>query len=177
MIIIGMGANLMHPVYGEPVNSLAAAVEELVRRGVTVVAQSSWYRTAPVPVSDQPWYVNAVLKVETDLSAADLLALLHEVEREFGRVREVKWEARVLDLDLLAYDDLVTDNRDKDVGGVIPHPHMHERAFVLVPLDEIAPDWTHPVHGKTARAFLADLGDSQVFDVVPAKAQFVENTG
>lgn len=167
MILIGMGANLLHPVYGEPLNSLKAAIEELKEAGLDVIGQSSWYRTAPVPVSDQPWFVNAVIEVKTDLSAPDLLSRLHAIEREFGRVREIRWEARVLDLDLLVYHDQVTDNQDQAQGSVIPHPFMHQRGFVLVPLQEIRADWRHPVYEKTADQLLQDLGEQQDFEIVP----------
>ncbi len=171
MILVGMGANLDHPVHGEPVNSLKAAIRELEKKQVKIIRQSSWYRTAPVPVSDQPWFVNAVLYVSTERSAGELLSLLHEVEREFGRIRDVKWEARVLDLDLLSYDTVVTDNRDQADGNVVPHPHMQERAFVLAPLAEIAPDWRHPTLDRTAKELLALLDTEQEFEIVPLGAQ------
>ncbi len=150
MILIALGANLNHPLYGEPINSLRAAIDEIEQSGLTITAKSSWYKTAPVPVSDQPWFVNAVIEVQTHLSEADLLNLLHAVERKFGRVREIQWEARVLDLDLLAYGSLVTENKDQVTGNVIPHPRMHERLFVMAPLSEIAPNWLHPVLLQTA---------------------------
>lgn len=169
MILIGMGANLHHPQFGEPLNSLKAAVEEIRKRNVKVVVQSSYYRSAPVPVSDQPWFVNAVLSVETELNVTEMLSLLHEVEHMFGRVRKEKWEARVLDLDLLAYEDIVTDNQDQKAGGVVPHPHMHERAFVLAPLIEILPDWSHPILKKTASTLLEGLGEDQAFEIIPVE--------
>lgn len=166
MILLGLGANLLHPVHGEPINSLNVAVKELSKLGLTITHQSSWYKTAPVPVSDQPWFVNAVLAVQTHLNISDLLELLHSVERNFGRIRDVKWEARVLDLDLLAYGTVVSQNQDQKVGDVVPHPHMHERAFVLAPLAEICPDWKHPVFGRTAGELLGELEDEQSFEVV-----------
>jgi 2-amino-4-hydroxy-6-hydroxymethyldihydropteridine diphosphokinase len=101
-------------------------------------------------VSDQPWFVNGVIAVETFLPPADLLGLLHDVEAEFGRTRTVRNEARVLDLDLLAYDDEVSSEASVPV---LPHPRLHERAFVLLPMADIAPDWRHPVTG----AGIADL--------------------
>ena len=86
-VFIALGANLEHPIYGPPRRALEAALEELGRRGVVVRRVSPWYRTAPVPASDQPWYVNAVAEVATDLAADALLARMHEVEDAFGRVR------------------------------------------------------------------------------------------
>ncbi|MCG8490446.1 MAG: 2-amino-4-hydroxy-6-hydroxymethyldihydropteridine diphosphokinase [Sneathiellales bacterium] len=169
MILIGMGANLHHPQFGEPLNSLKAAVEEIRNRNVMIVSQSSYYRSAPVPISDQPWFVNAVLTVETDLNVSGILSLLHDVEFVFGRVRKEKWEARVLDLDLLAYHDDVTANQDQKEGSVVPHPHMHERAFVLAPLAEIQPDWSHPVLNKSAASLLEGLAGDQVFEIIPVE--------
>lgn len=167
MILIGMGANLLHPIYGEPINSLMAAVEALSKGGLEIVLQSSWYRTAPVPVSDQPWFVNAVVAVKTELAMSDVLSKLHSIERDFGRVRDIKWEARVLDLDLLAYDDVVTNNQDQGLGGVVPHPFMHLRGFVLAPLKEIVPDWCHPVSGRSVTSLLEDIKEEQIFEIVP----------
>jgi len=166
MILIAMGANLDHPVHGAPVNSLAAAVAVLNVLDIQVVSQSSWYKTAPVPISDQPWFVNAVIAVQTEMLAPDLLQALHKIEAQFGRVREAKWEARVLDLDLIAYNGLVTDNRDQGAGGVVPHPHMQDRAFVLAPLNEIAPDWQHPLTGQTAAQMMAGLEAAPAFEIV-----------
>src|SRR5512144_2063730 len=102
-IFIGAGANLPHERYGAPRQTLEAALAELGRRGVRTVRVSPWYRTAPVPVSDQPWFVNAVVEVASDLPADLLLAQLHAVEAEFGRHRTVPNAARPIDLDLLDY--------------------------------------------------------------------------
>ena len=150
MILIALGSNLSSDAYGSPQDICVAAVEALEKHGVTITAKSRWFRTAPVPVSDQPWFVNGVIAVETFLPPADLLGLLHDVEAEFGRTRTVRNEARVLDLDLLAYDDEVSSEASVPV---LPHPRLHERAFVLLPMADIAPDWRHPVTG----AGIADL--------------------
>ena len=144
MILIGLGANLEHPRYGPPWRTLEAALEALRESGVVILARSRWYRSAPVPPSDQPWFVNAVASVETSLSPAALLARLHEIEAQFGRSRRRRNEARVLDLDLLAYHDRVSAPGE---SPVLPHPRLAERAFVVLPLAEVAPDWRHPVSG------------------------------
>jgi 2-amino-4-hydroxy-6-hydroxymethyldihydropteridine diphosphokinase len=161
-IFIALGANLEHPTYGPPRRALEAALEELGRRGIVVRRVSSWYRTAPVPASDQPWYVNAVAEVATDLPADALLARMHEVEDAFGRVRTVPNAARLIDLDLLDF------NGEIAAGGpgraILPHPRMENRAFVLRPLADLAPHWRHPRTGVTISALLAALPTDQVIE-------------
>lgn len=157
--LIAFGANLPTDQYGAPAQTLKAALEHLAQDGrVSIKVVSSFYETAPVPISDQPWYVNGVAWVETDLSAHDLLLKLHEVEAEFGRVRRERNAARVIDLDLIAYGrDLIVEE-----GGInVPHPRMAERAFVLLPLRDVAPDWVHPVLGRTVGDLISDLPDDQ----------------
>lgn len=99
-----------------------------------------------------------MIAVATGLRPADLLSILHEVEAEFGRTRNIRNEARILDLDLVAYDDLVTDGA---TPPALPHPRMHERAFVLLPLSDIAPDWKHPSTGISLPDLIAALPADQ----------------
>jgi 2-amino-4-hydroxy-6-hydroxymethyldihydropteridine diphosphokinase len=161
-IFIALGANLEHPTYGPPRRVLEAALEELGRRGVAIRRVSPWYRTAPVPASDQPSYVNAVAEVATDLPADAVLARLHEVEDAFGRVRTVPNAARLIDLDLLDFNGEIAE------GGpgraILPHPRMESRAFVLRPLADLAPDWRHPRTEVTISALLAALPADQVIE-------------
>jgi 2-amino-4-hydroxy-6-hydroxymethyldihydropteridine diphosphokinase len=158
-IFVGVGANLTHERYGTPQQTLEAALEELRNRGMQTLRLSGWYRTAPVPLSDQPWYVNAVAEVASDLPADALLAELHAVEAEFGRRRTVPNAARPIDLDLLDYHGEIA------AGGpgraILPHPRMIGRAFVLRPLADLAPDWRHPVTGQAIRELLAALPPDQ----------------
>jgi len=156
MIFLGLGANLPSRV-GPPLATLEAALAALAAAGVKVVARSRWYRTAPVPASDQPWFVNGVARVETGLPPLELLKLLQRTERDFGRVRGVPNEARTLDLDILDYEGRV----EETAALVLPHPRMQERAFVLVPLAEIAPGWIHPRLHQTVEALVASLPGSQ----------------
>lgn len=117
----------------------------LAREGVQILKRSSWWQSAAQPVSDQPDFINGVVEVESTLPPDGLLALLHRIEASFGRVRHVRWEARVLDLDLIDYRG---QNISGDGGGLtLPHPRLQERLFVLLPLQEIAPDWRHPGSG------------------------------
>ncbi len=156
MILIGLGANLPSR-HGTPPQTLEAALKVIDGRGIRIAARSRIWVTAPVPVSDQPWYHNAVAAVDTTMSAPDLLACLHDIENAFGRVREIRNEPRVLDLDLLCYNDLVSTAQDL----TIPHPRLHERAFVLMPLQDIAPGWIHPGLGANLTDMLAHIPPEQ----------------
>jgi len=159
-IYVGAGANLPHPSYGSPRETLQAALVELDRRGARLVRCSRWYRTAPVPVSDQPWYVNMVAEVATSLSADDLLTALHEIEDLFGRVRSVPNAPRLVDLDLLDYrGEIAAPGAGK---AILPHPRMAGRAFVLRPLADLDPRWRHPVSGETIGDLVKALPGDQV---------------
>jgi 2-amino-4-hydroxy-6-hydroxymethyldihydropteridine diphosphokinase len=155
MIYIALGANLPSARYGAPRATLEAALESLSAAGLRISARSHWHISAPVPPSDQPDYVNGVIAVETALDPKALLARLHAIERDFGRERGALNEARVLDLDLLAYHDRVSDGEDG--GPILPHPRMMDRAFVLLPLQEIAPQWRHPRSGMPIASLVANL--------------------
>lgn len=150
---------MSHEPYGTPRQTLEAALAELGRRGVRLVRLSPWYRTAPVPASDQPWFVNAVAEVATGLPADALLAELHAVEAAFGRVRTVPNAARAIDLDLLDYRGITAP------GGpgraTLPHPRLAGRAFVLRPLADLAPEWRHPVTGQPISTLIAALPPDQ----------------
>lgn len=155
MILIGLGSNLTSEA-GPPAATLNEALKQFPLYGIVVVARSRFYESEPVPRSDQPWFVNAVAQVETALLPDDLLSRLHAIEHGFGRVRRERNEARTLDLDLLDYDGSVRD------GGqlLLPHPRLHERAFVLKPLLELAPDWHHPTLDRSAVDLLAALPEA-----------------
>jgi 2-amino-4-hydroxy-6-hydroxymethyldihydropteridine diphosphokinase len=139
---VGVGANL-----GDPVAQITRALAALAALDETcIVRVSSLYRTAPIGHADQPDYVNAVALVETGLAPRALLDALLAIERAAGRERSFANAPRRLDLDLLLYDEQAIDAP----GLVVPHPRMHERAFVLVPLVEIAPDVVIPGRGRAA---------------------------
>ena len=166
MILVAIGANLAGPWGERPVETCRRAVLELGRLpGLRVTAASRWYRSAPWPPSDQPDYVNGVVRLSgpprrgaPGPGAPDpgaLLRRLHAIEREGGRVRGVRDAARTLDLDIIDIDGQVRDAPDP----VLPHPRACRRAFVLLPLQEVAPDWIEPRLRRPVAALLADLQD------------------
>ena len=157
MILIGIGGNLESAQFGPPRDTLAAALAALKEKRIRILTRSGWYRTEPVPRSDQPWFVNAVVSLATELGAKDLLNALQATERQFGRVREEPNAPRILDLDILDYQGEVMDT----TSLVLPHPRLHERRFVLIPIAEIAPDWRHPILELTAVQLLAQLSSEQ----------------
>lgn len=157
-VLIAMGANLPSRL-GTPVQTLEAAVNEIKANGVEVVKKSRWYRSEPVPVSSQNWYINGVISVKTGHGPEALLALLHEIEGRFGRERGEPNAARVLDLDLVAYGQLV---RIGQGAPEIPHPRMHDRAFVLLPMADFAPEWSHPVTGTPLAELIKAIPDDQI---------------
>jgi len=138
--------------------TLSAALAALESDECKVVRRSSWYRSAPVPASSQPWFVNAVAEIETCMAPDALLAHLHATENRFGRVRSVPNAARVIDLDLLVYHDRVIP---AGPDPIVPHPRLQERAFVLLPLAELAPDWVDPRDGRPLQALISDLPPDQ----------------
>jgi 2-amino-4-hydroxy-6-hydroxymethyldihydropteridine diphosphokinase len=164
---------------------LQRALGGLVAAGVGVAAQSRFFRTPCFPAGAGPDYVNAAARlVPPDwMGPPDLLALLHEIEAQHGRRRDARWAGRTLDLDLIAWGDSVLPDADtfghwhglppdlqaNEAPGqlILPHPRMQDRAFVLVPLAEVAADWVHPVLGLSVAAMLAALPVAEAGAVKP----------
>lgn len=158
-LYIGLGANLPHPRFGPPRATLEHVLGLLPGLGLTILRRSRWYESAPVPVSDQPWYVNGVVRVKTDLSPQVALARLHTVEADLGRARGELNAARSVDLDILSVGKMILDGPEPPI---VPHPRMAGRAFVLLPLAEIAPDWRHPITDVPVSQLIRDLPRDQV---------------
>jgi 2-amino-4-hydroxy-6-hydroxymethyldihydropteridine diphosphokinase len=146
---IGLGGNL-----GDRYGNIARAIDKLRLVSATrVVEQSTDYLTAPVGPREQPNFVNSAVKITTDLAPQELLGALKAIEKSLGREETYRHGPRVIDLDILLYDNEIIDTDDLK----IPHPEMHKREFVLEPLCEIAPEAWHPVLKKTVREMLQAL--------------------
>ena len=147
---IALGSNL-----GDKEANLRQALKMLLVKGLQIRSVSSFFKTEPYGVTDQPEFINAVACVKTDLAPEKLLKLLLDTELEMGRVRLRHWGERNIDFDLLLYDDLINYSEKL----VLPHPDMQNRLFVLQPLSEIAADKIHPVYKKSIQNLLKSLTD------------------
>ena len=173
-VLVALGANL--PFGGDsPTETLRKSVTALVRQGLEVVALSRFFATPCFPMGAGPDYINAaaVLAMNGKNDCTSLLAILHVVEAEFGRERVQRWGMRTLDIDLLAVGDLVLPDAetqecwrtlpaDAQIGStpnrlILPHPRLQDRAFVLVPLADVAPGWVHPLTGQSVKQMLEAL--------------------
>jgi len=161
VILIALGANLSSSA-GTPADTLVSALRALDTRNITVERQSGFYRSAAWPNPTDPPFVNAVAAIKTGLSPERLLARLHDVEAEFGRSRSERNAPRPLDLDLIDYDGLIQQGPPE-----LPHPRMLERAFVLLPLRDVAPDWRHPVSGLTVGELISRLSKLDIQPLSP----------
>ena len=153
---IGIGSNIGDKIgYIQQATMLLKDVNE-----IKFIDSSSLYETEPFGVKDQEWFINAVIKISTTLSPKELLAVCHRIERQLGRIREddiQKWGPRTVDLDIIFYDDLVISRENLQ----IPHVGAHMRAFVLVPMLEIDPEYIHPVLNKTISEIHEELSDPE----------------
>ncbi|SKB00233.1 2-amino-4-hydroxy-6-hydroxymethyldihydropteridinediphosphokinase [Caloramator quimbayensis] len=147
-VYVAFGTNM-----GDKNENIKKAIETMKDRGLNVIKISEIYKTEPYGYTNQPEFLNGVLEALTDLEAVDVLNTLLNIEKDMGRVRKFKWGPRIIDLDILFFNDDVIDEKDLKV----PHPDMQNREFVLKPLCEIAPDFMHPVLKKSVRDMLLEL--------------------
>ncbi|HOO90864.1 MAG TPA: 2-amino-4-hydroxy-6-hydroxymethyldihydropteridine diphosphokinase [Syntrophales bacterium] len=153
---LGIGSNM-----GDAAAQCNAAIENVSDvHGIRVLRRSSLYKTQPVGFEEQDWFVNGVIEIRTMLEPRSLLHAMQEVENKMGRIRNKKWGPRIIDIDILLYDQLVMDEKDL----AIPHAEFHTRRFVLVPLNEIAPCAIHPAFGISAHGLLVRLEDNHVVE-------------
>ena len=158
MILIAIGANLPTVSGTAALGTCRWAVLQLARLpGLRLVGLSCWYRTTPVPRSDQPDYVNGAAHLEGMISPEAMLDHLQTIEQAAGRVRSIPNAARVLDLDLLAIDSIIIQS----ARLALPHSRLQDRTFVLAPLCDVAPGWMHPVLGRTVREMLSALPEGR----------------
>ena len=150
--LIGIGSNI-----GLAAENCKKAIA-LIKKSITVTAQSSLYESEPVGKADQAWFVNAAIQVQTTLAPEELLQLLLNIEQEFGRTRKEKWGPRIIDLDILDYEGLIMDSKVL----ILPHPEMTQRRFVLEPLCEIAGETMHPLEKKMISDLLKELPKTPV---------------
>ena len=163
MIYIGIGSNLPSAEHGPPEAVVHAAIAAVVRTGAGLVRTSSLWRTAPVPPSGQPSFLNAVIEASTTFEPLQVLTIIQEIETGLGRVRIVKSGPRTLDIDILAWGDRVVSLPHLR----IPHPSIKERRFVLEPLAEIHPNWRHPETGERVGDMLCRVQGQRVLPVLP----------
>lgn len=179
--LIAMGGNVTSQ-FGTPAQVLVKALKALEKSAGTVVSKSRFYRTPCFPKNAGPDFLNAAIIMDTRLSAGDFLRELHKIESRYGRVRDLRWGQRTLDLDLIFFGDTVLPSRgeyehwrDLDQSAqqtvapdelILPHPRVQDRAFVLVPAAEIAADFRHPVLGRTVAEMMAELPIGDVREVV-----------
>lgn len=151
-IYLALGTNL-----GDRLANLTLAIDRIAAQ-VAITAQSAIYETEPWGITEQPRFLNMALRGETTLPPRDLLRFLKGIERVLGRAQGIRYGPRLIDIDILFYADHLIDEGDLQ----IPHPRLHERAFVLVPLADIAPSLTHPQHGTTVAEMLAAVGTAGI---------------
>lgn len=181
-VLIALGSNAVSR-FGDAAETVAAAIEAIPIPALRIERKSALYATPCFPAGAGPDFVNAVLLLRTSLTPSGVLAHLHEIERDFGRERRERWGQRCIDLDLLAFGDLVLPDHaefsrwldlpledQKSVAPdalILPHPRIQDRGFVLVPMADVAPEWEHPVLKRTVIQMLESLPEGEKAEIRP----------
>ena len=160
MIFIAFGSNLNSKSFGNPTQNCIKAIE-ILKKKFDVQKISKFYQTEPIPKSSQPWFVNGVISIKTTITPLKILKNLMFIEESFKRKRNTKNEPRVIDLDLISYNDVVLNTESL----ILPHPRMHLRKFVLKPICDINDDWEHPVLKQKAKKLLKTLANQKIFNI------------
>ena len=160
MILVAIGSNLNSKSYGSPEQNCRVAID-MLGKYFEVSKFSNFYKTEPIPKSEQPWFVNCIVNIKSKNSPSMVLDTLLKIESQFGRKRNRKNEARIIDLDLVAYNRLIV----KSLKLTLPHPRMHLRKFVIKPLCDINENWIHPIFKKKASEILKELANQKISNI------------
>ncbi len=160
MIIVAIGSNLSSKTYGLPENNCFECLK-ILKKVFFVKKISKFYKSEPIPKSDQKWYVNGVIEICTTLYPRDILNKLFLIENYFKRTRKIKNEPRVIDLDLISYKNKSIKNKSLTV----PHPRMHQRKFVIRPICDLDPNWRHPVLKIKANVLLKSVANQKILNI------------
>ncbi|MEL7131097.1 MAG: 2-amino-4-hydroxy-6-hydroxymethyldihydropteridine diphosphokinase [Pseudomonadota bacterium] len=183
-MLVALGSNMSSDV-GSPAQTIEKAISDIENSGAVIRGKSRLFRTPAVPVGSGPDFVNAAIVLDASWSAPEAITRLHEVEAGLGRRRSARWEQRVIDLDLLAHGDAIRpnvatvrtwmelppDKQQESAPGqlLLPHPRMHQRAFVLVPLADVAPDWVHPITRRSVIEMRDALSEEELAAITPVE--------
>ena len=157
MIYLGIGLNLNGKDNETPLQNCKKAIIEL-KKNINVSKISSWYKSEPVPVSNQPWFINCVVEINTNKSPLDLLDLVLSIEENFGRLRKKRNEARIIDIDIVFYNSIILD----EIQIQVPHPRAHKRAFVIFPIMDLNPGFVHPILNKSLMEISKNLLNQKI---------------
>ena len=160
MILIALGSNLNSETFGTPLENCLKAIE-FIKKEYKILNVSNFYETEPIPKTDQPFFVNAVISVETKDKPNNILKNLMLIEKKFKRIRKKKNESRSIDLDLLSYNNEIKSSPDL----ILPHPRMHLRKFVMMPICDIDENWVHPLLKKKARKIVKELANQKISNI------------
>ena len=168
MIILALGSNLKS-TFGDRIKTIEAAIIFLESYGIKLIKKSSFYETPAYPNKEDPNFINIVIEVESKLSPEDLASILLFIEKKLGRKRAKKNDPRTCDIDIIDFNNKVFDFYYKDLKFIIPHEKAKYRNFVLIPLEEISPNWLHPKSKETIRSLINKLSSDERKSILKIK--------